>query len=251
MPGAAARHPLQRRDEKGEGQKPRRKLGRPGPVSERKPRRVDPRREGLDPEIGHGAEIGDGLHHRQQRSARNGRARHGKAHPPEGAPGGLPKGAGRKKGRGRLLQEGRPGKEVDIRVKDQRQHRRRAREGPDLGEPVIARAPSGQVPQRGLNDARVIKNIRVGVGQHIGREGKGQGKGDLEKPHAGKPRHGHKPGRAGSDRDGTERDQRHQCKGRAGVAQKDGLGEVAQRLGAAKKRRQEHRDHWQHTDPGS
>ena len=71
----AAGGPLGHGQHQGEGQQAERELGGGGPVGHGEPAGVNAGGEGLDTEIGHGAEIGDRLHHRQQHAAGDGRAR--------------------------------------------------------------------------------------------------------------------------------------------------------------------------------
>ena len=56
-------------------------------------------------------------------------------------------------------QECRPRQQIDIRVEHQRQHQDSAAKRSDFGEPVVARAPTGQIAQGRLYDAGMIQEI--------------------------------------------------------------------------------------------
>ena len=71
---------LEHRQGQRKGQQPERQLRRRGTVGHGKPAGVDAGGKGRDAEIGHRAEIGDGLHRRQQHAGRNRRARHRQGH---------------------------------------------------------------------------------------------------------------------------------------------------------------------------
>ena len=141
-------------EEQREGEQAEGELRRGGAVLHREPRLVDAGREGPHVEEGDGAVVGDRLHDRQQHPRRDRRPRHRQAHPQEGAPRPLPQRPRREVGRGRLLGEGGPRQQVDVRIEDAGQHHRRAGQRAHVREPVVARPPAGHRPQRRLHRAR-------------------------------------------------------------------------------------------------
>ena len=148
----------------------------------------------------HGAEIGDGLHHGEDRAAGDRRPREPQADPEKGAPGSVSHRARREIGCGRLAQERRPCQQKDIGIEHEDQHQRSAAERADLGKPVVARSPAGDGPQRRLHRPRMIEQVGIGIGQHIGREGQRQRQHDFEDAAAGKAAHRDQPGRPRSRR---------------------------------------------------
>ena len=97
--GKAALGALEKREDKGDNQQAEGQLGGRKPVAHGKPGAVDAGREGLDAEMGHGAEVGNRFHQRKDHAAGNGRARHRQADTEEGAPGTVSERAGREIGR--------------------------------------------------------------------------------------------------------------------------------------------------------
>jgi hypothetical protein len=149
-----------------------------------------------------------------------------------------------------LLEKRGAGEQIDIRIKDQNQHRRRTAERADFGKPVVTRPPPRQIAQYGLHNARMVKNMRIGIGQHVGWKGQRQHQSDLKKPRTRKARHRHEPGRADTNRESAERHQDHQGRSRARVSPKHGLRQMLDRLGSARQRRQQHGQHRQRTECG-
>ena len=247
--GAAARA-FERRDHQRESEEPERELRRRRPVRHREPGGVDPGGEGLDAEIGHRAEIRDRLHDREQDPRGDRRARHRQADPEERAGGAAAQRASGDEGGAGLLQERRPGQQVDIGVEHQRQHQRGAGQRPDLGEPVVAGAPARHLAQERLDRAGMVEKIGIGIGQDIGGKGQRQRQRDLEHPHAGKPRHGDEPGGAGADHRGARRDHQHQRHRGRGIARQHGAPERGQRVGPADECGQRHREHRQQAQGG-
>ena len=236
---------LQHGDQQREGQKAQGQLRRRGAVGHQEPAGIDAGRQRLHPEMGDGAEIGDRLHDRQQDAPRDGGPRHGEADLPEGREGPAPQRArGQEPGRA-LLQEGGAGQQVDVRVKHQRQHDRRAAQRPDFREPVVTRPPAGQVAQGGLHDPRMVQHMGIGIGQHVGRKGQRQDQHDLEDPRTRKARHRHQPGRADAQDQSARRHQRDQRQRRPGIARQHRLHQVRDGVGAPGQCRQRDRQHGQ------
>jgi hypothetical protein len=192
----------QRRQHQAEGELRSRR-----PVAHREPCLVDARRKGLHAEMRHRAEIGDGFHQRQDRAAGDRRPRHRQADPEKRAPRPVPHRARGEIGCRRLAQEGRARQQVDIRVENEDQHQRRTGQRADFREPVVARPPAGHRPQRRLHRARMIEQVGIGIGQHIGRKGERQRQHDLEDAAARKAAHRHQPGGTRSRRRRADGDQ--------------------------------------------
>jgi hypothetical protein len=190
---------FERDQQRHEDQKRGRQLRRGDPVSHGEPGLIDAGGEGLHAEMRHSAEIGQCFHQGQGDAGHDGRARHGQRHFAKGRKGPHAKRAADFERTDRVMQERSPRQQVHIRVQHQHEHQRCALKRSNIGEPVVAWAPSGHIAQQGLNRAGMVQKICVGVGHDIGRNSQGQDQRPFKEPAPGKPAHGHKPGRGGSN----------------------------------------------------
>ena len=243
----AALDPLQHREQQRKTEQAQCKLGRTSAVEQGKPAGVDPCRKGLHTEIGDSAEIGDRLHDGQQNTCGNRRSGQRQAHLEEGRPGTATQGTCCQKRRGGLLQERGARQEVDVGIKHQHQHQGRAPKGPDFREPVVARPPARDVTQHRLHDSRVVKDMRVGIGQHIGGKGQRQHQRDLKHAGTGEAGHGHQPRGPHAQGKGSRGHHCDQQKGGARVPQQHRIDQVAHGIGAPDQRGQQNGHHRQGT----
>ena len=144
------------------------------------------------------------------------------------------------KNRRTLAHEGGAGQQVNIRVEHQDQHDRRPAQRAYFREPVIPRPVAHDAAQGGLHDARMVQQMGVGIGQHIGREGQRDDQRDLDPAAARKFGHCHQPCRTRAQGAGAKPHQNHQHGGGRDIARQDGVEQVAQRLGGAGECRDQH-----------
>ena len=142
-----------------------------------------------------------------------------------------------------MLQECRPRQQIDIWIEHQRQHRRRATQRSDLGEPVVTRAPPGDIAQGGLHDTGMVQHMGIGIGQNVSREGQRQHQRNLQPAHTGKPRHRDQPGRPHTDGKGAGRYDAHKRQRGRGIPPQHRPDQMLHGLRATPKRCNQHRDH--------
>ena len=216
-----------------------RQLRRAAEVRAVDPGRVDDRRQAVDAEILHGAQIVDHFHHGERGAHHERRPADGKGDREEGAPAAGTQRARRGVRRSRLHQEEGAAGGIGIGVEHEAEHEHRTGEAADLREPVVLRGGStGDGAQQRLGGAGEIEQFGEAVGGEVGRNGERQHQQPLEPGAAGEIVMGHEPCGHEADDAGEEADTGHQ---RAGVAQRDGQhagGEAATRPGGERRRRQ-------------
>ena len=239
------RPPLQQGQQERERQEPERELRRGGPIRQREPRGVDAGREGLHPEEGDRSVIRDHLHRHEQHAGQDRGPGHRQDDAAPGRPGSraeaardLERAASRQLKRGACQQ-------VDVGIERQRKHEGRAAQRTDLGEPVVARAPAGDIAQHRLHRARKVEDVGVGIRQDVGRKGQGQHQRRLEPASAGEVVGDNEPGGPRSDQRRAETYQDDQGRGGGGVARQNRRGELGDRVEIAEHRRDDDRHHGQ------
>ena len=128
-------------------QQQRGELGGGGRAAQGIPGAVDAGGEGAQLEIGDGAEIGQRLHHDEGEAGGDGRPRQRQA---DAAEGGERRAAQRPadlERAHRLLGEAGPGQDIDVGIEGGGQDEDGAAQRADVGEPVVAPAPAGELAQ--------------------------------------------------------------------------------------------------------
>lgn len=154
----------------------------------------------------HGAEIVERLHERERDAGGDGRPRQGQRHLAEAAPGRAAEGPADLERADRLLEEGRAGEKVDVRVEHEGEDRGDSADRADLREPVVAAAPAERGAQGALDRARKIEKARIGVRDDVGRDRERQQKRRLEERAPRKAAHRDEPGGADAYDPGADRD---------------------------------------------
>ncbi len=154
--------------------------------------------------------IGQRLHQHDGDAASDGRARERQRHAGKDPPGAKTQRPRHVQRRSGLLEEGRTREEIDIGIERRDEDQRCAFDRTDIGKPVIADAPAGEIAQPGLRRPRRLKEVRQGVGDDIGRRGQRQNQRPGEPAPAGKLEHGRRPGRSHADHQRARRRQARQ-----------------------------------------
>ena len=118
----------------------------------------------------------------------------------------------------RLRDEARPRGDVDVRIEHRAHHQDRAAEAADVGEPVASRvAPAEQIAQGGLHHPGIVEQLKIGIGDDIGRDRQRQQQQPLEIAPPREAIHGDEP-RACRCRSGGSRLRRPPLAGACGAS---------------------------------
>ena len=220
VPGMEFQH--QHRDHEQEGQ--RGDLRRRGQAVHAEPDIDDSEGQRLQGEILDRAEIRRRLHQDERQPGGDRRPGQRQAHLAEQASVVDPREL--EQGMGRQL-EGRARHHVDIRVEHGAHHQDGAAHGADFGKPVIAtRPPAEGVAQRALHRAGIVEEIRVDIGDEVGRHGEGQDEHPFEDAATEEIVARHHPRRAHAEHEADPADSRHEEKRVGDVAGQHRLEEV-------------------------
>ena len=127
---------------------------------------------------------------------------------------------------GRQL-EGRARHHVDVRVEHGAHHQDGAAHGADFGKPVVpARPPAEGVAQRALHRTGIVEEVRVDVGDDIGRYGEGEDEHPFEEAAAEEIVARHHPRRTHAEREAEAADACHEDERVGDVAGQHRLEEV-------------------------
>ena len=202
---------LQRDQHHDEGQQEGGDLRTAAEVVHAQPDVVETGGERADGEVVDGAVVVQRLHHRHRETHHDRRASHREGYPEEAVRAVATERAGGLEHRGRLLEEGGAGEEVDVGVEHQHQHQDRARHRADGGKAVVARElPAEERAQRRLHRSRELEQIGVDVGDDVGRHRERQQERPVEDAPAGEVVVSDVPGRADADQYRAERHPAHQ-----------------------------------------
>ncbi len=238
--GTAARAALEP-DHRGHGpQQQHRELCGRGPVSQAEPGLEDAGGEGLQRKIRHGAIVGERLHDRERDTGRDRGTREREHRTPERDGGRQPRQPRRQVEAGRSLDEGCPYRQIHVRKQHQDEQDDRSGQRADLGKPVFARPPSGELADRGLDRSAELQEVGVRVRDHIGRHGERQHQPPLEPATPRKVQCRHAPCACGAyDRD-THSDRERENQAVEGIARKDGVDQVGPDLRVGTREQREH-----------
>ncbi len=223
---AAARAPFQQDHPQHEGEQEQCELGRSRRIAEREPGAIDAGGEGAQLEIGDGTEVGQGLHHHERQSGCDRRPGQRHADAPERGERRAAQGSADLERTDRLFGERCPGQYIDIGVHGCGQDEDGPAERAHVGEPIVAPAPAGEVAQHGLNRPGHLQEVRVGVGQHIGRHGQRQNQRPAQNALAGEAVHGDQPSGTRADQERARADPKAKEHAVAQVLGEDGGCEV-------------------------
>ena len=180
-----------------------RQLGGRHPIEHPVPDAVDAFGEGAIAEGRHGAEVAQGLHHRQRHAGGEGGAGQRQGDLEERAQARAAEAAGGLE-RGRALgAKGGAGEEIDVGVEHQGHHQRDAAPRAELGQ---ADARAEPVAQRGLERPRELEDAQEGEPDHVRGNGQRQDQRPLEHAVPGEAVVDHEPRQQGAHHQGARPD---------------------------------------------
>ena len=162
-------------------------------VAERKPRAEYAGSESLHAEIGDRAKVRQRFHQRQCRASHDAGARQRQGNLEKRAPRAIAAYACDFEHAVRLLEKGRAGEQIHVRVEHEREHDDRAAERAHVGEPVVARSPPRQLAQPSLHRPRKLEEVGISVRHDVRRYGQGQQQSPVEDLLAGEAAHHRQP----------------------------------------------------------
>jgi hypothetical protein len=217
---------LESQDRRHEQQQHQREPRGRGRISHRHPGAVDPGGERLDAEIRHRAEVGERLHQRERHASGNRRPRERQRDVEERSEAAASQQASRLDEIGRLLEESGAREQVDVGIEHQREHQHRAAQRADLGKPVFASAPAGELAQGALHDTRKLQEVRVRVRDHVCGHRERQDQRPFHHRAAWKTIEGNQPRRAHAEHHYAHGDAAQQRQGRRDVVREHRIHQV-------------------------
>ena len=252
--GAAARVPLEQEQARGEEEQHAGELGGREAVEHPVPDPIDRLGEGAVAEARDGAEVGEGLHHREGHPCHQSRARHGHRDAEERAGARAPQHPGSLHGGGALLAKSHARQQVHIGIEDQRHHDHDPRVGADLGQPRAGAEPAAQ---RTLQRPRVFEEADEREADHVGRHGQRQDQRPFEHAAPGEAVVHDEPGESAPHHQGAGADSGQQQQGLAHQLEELGAPEMEPHVARGNRergdhRRDGHREHRRdaHREPG-
>ena len=105
----------------------------------------------------------------------------------------------------RLRDEGRSGRQIDIRIKRAGQHEGEPRQAAHVRKPIVPRGPAGNIPDRCLERPHQAHQIGIGIGKHIAGRRQRQDQQPFEQAPSRKLVHRHQPSRRNRNGERHER----------------------------------------------